>query len=190
MFGLIKNLFSGILSFFSGLLGGKKKSEQNQSDTTAIKTPATATVKTRKGRGYFMELDESQEAKQAIANGVQAVKETAANAVQSTKDATQRAKETVATVAQPAQEKLAQNSDTSTNGKAPKAEPNVELVQTAKGVKPEPAKASAKKILEQPQTESTFAPKYLTPSSNNGRRRPGPNMNPFLDMARQVKTPG
>jgi hypothetical protein len=41
-------------------------------------------------------------------------------------------------------------------------------------------------------TETTFAPKYLIPSvsGSNGRRRPGANMNSYLDMARQVKTPG
>ncbi|AFZ60906.1 hypothetical protein H6G54_22760 [Anabaena cylindrica FACHB-243] len=51
----------------------------------------------------------------------------------------------------------------------------------APAVKPEPAKVP---------DETTFAPKYLVPSSSNGRRRPGANMNTYLDMARQVKTPG
>ncbi len=71
----------------------------------------------------------------------------------------------------------------------------VELVQTAEGVKAEPvkpAKALAANLNGQNPTETTFAPKYLAPSasSSKSRRRPGPNMNPFLDMARQVKTPG
>lgn len=35
----------------------------------------------------------------------------------------------------------------------------------------------------------TFAPKYLMPQATRGRRRPGPNMNTFRDLARQVKTP-
>ncbi|MGM3306873.1 hypothetical protein ACSQ6I_13045 [Anabaena sp. WFMT] len=53
----------------------------------------------------------------------------------------------------------------------------------APAAKAEPAKAAV-------PTETTFAPKYLVPSSSNGRRRPGANMNTYLDMARQVKTPG
>jgi hypothetical protein len=47
----------------------------------------------------------------------------------------------------------------------------------------EPAKPAAVK-------ETTFAPQYLVPSSSNTRRRPGANMNTYLDMARQVKVPG
>jgi len=35
----------------------------------------------------------------------------------------------------------------------------------------------------------TFAPDYLiTANSRSGRRRPGPSMNPFRDMARQVNS--
>jgi hypothetical protein len=46
-----------------------------------------------------------------------------------------------------------------------------------------------------PQPESTpvlmetFAPKFLTPTSTGKRRRPGPSLGSFMDMARQVKTP-
>jgi hypothetical protein len=54
----------------------------------------------------------------------------------------------------------------------------------AKAIKPEPVKPK----LSLP-TETNFATKYLIPS-NSPRRRPGVNMNVFLDMARQVKTPG
>jgi hypothetical protein len=59
-----------------------------------------------------------------------------------------------------------------TNGKAPKAEPATPTVATP--------------------TETTFAPKYVAASvgSSNGRRRPGANMNNYLDLARQVKIPG
>lgn len=41
----------------------------------------------------------------------------------------------------------------------------------------------------EPQPEVTFAPDYLLPKPSPGRRRPGPSMNPFRDMARQSKTP-
>ena len=55
--------------------------------------------------------------------------------------------------------------------------------QPAKAIKAEPAKPVV-------PTETTFAPKYLIPSSSNDRRRPGANMNTYMDMARQVKVPG
>ncbi len=50
------------------------------------------------------------------------------------------------------------------------------------------AKATAKKQSVEP-VEKNFATKYLMTPSGNGRRRPGANMNSYLEMARQVKTP-
>ena len=50
-----------------------------------------------------------------------------------------------------------------------------------------PAAATNGKVA--PQSKSTFAPNYLMPTPTNSRRRPGPNMDMFRDMARQVKTP-
>ena len=66
----------------------------------------------------------------------------------------------------------------------------VEVSPNGKAAKAESAKAAAKASTKTP-TETTFAPKYLAPSttSSNGRRRPGANMSAYLDMARQVKTP-
>lgn len=52
--GVIKKLLSGILSFFVGLLGGKK-AQSGQLN------PASSPAKTKKRSGYFMELDESEE---------------------------------------------------------------------------------------------------------------------------------
>lgn len=75
-------------------------------------------------------------------------------------------------------------------------EVDVELIQTAKGVKaiavPVEKKKSQQKAIDkaaEENKETTFAPKYLIPKDNNIRRRPGANMNSFLDMASQVKTP-
>lgn len=77
-------------------------------------------------------------------------------------------------------------------------EVDVNLVQTAKGVKAEavPVEKKAQKKTssvvnkaDEENKETTFAPKYLIPKNDNMRRRPGANMNSFLDMARQVKTP-
>lgn len=74
-----------------------------------------------------------------------------------------------------------------------KAEPaKVTKTEPAKASKPEPVKVSKSEPAKAPAapTETTFAPKYLIPTSSGGRRRPGANMNSFLDMARQVKVPG
>ncbi|MTJ32452.1 hypothetical protein [Aphanizomenon sp. UHCC 0183] len=63
----------------------------------------------------------------------------------------------------------------------PKVEPKA-TPAAVKVTKPEPVKISV-------PTETNFATKYLIPT-NSPRRRPGVNMNVFLDMASQVKTPG
>jgi type IV secretory pathway VirJ component len=221
MFDFIKNLFSGIISFVTGLVG-RKKSQENQPTIKA------ATPKSRKSKGYFMELDEADEQKAAEVIGQ--VKAVASKTLEQAKDVVSKTSEQVAqsvkeaeptktlakvvgtqpdkapaktpakvAAAEPAK---AEPAKTPAKVAAPgpaKAEPaktpvKVELVQTAQGVKAEPAKPSkalAASANGQNQTETTFAPKYLAPSvSSNGRRRPGPNMNPFLDMARQVKTQG
>ncbi|TAF09358.1 MAG: hypothetical protein EAZ77_05365 [Nostocales cyanobacterium] len=58
-----------------------------------------------------------------------------------------------------------------------------ETATPAKATTAEPAKPVA-------PTETTFAPQYLVPSYSGTRRRPGANMNTYLDMARQAKVPG
>jgi hypothetical protein len=72
----------------------------------------------------------------------------------------------------------------------PKAAPATAApASSATPAKVEPPKPVANPLnLPQP-TVTTFAPDYLsTTASTNGRRRPGANMNYFLDLARQVKT--
>jgi len=36
----------------------------------------------------------------------------------------------------------------------------------------------------------TFAPNFLVGATSSGRRRPGPSLNPFLDMAKNMKPQG
>ncbi|MDZ8222901.1 MULTISPECIES: hypothetical protein [unclassified Nostoc] len=177
----IKKLISGILDFFTGLLRGKKKSN-----------------------GYFLELDEAKDAAKDAAQEVASnVKKVAETVVSSAKKVT----ETVISEAPKAPEAPEASKPASLNGtkaaaaktkekpaKNPKPA-DVTLVQTAEGLKVEPGKkekAAAAKVLKEEPKETTFAPKYLAPSatSSNGRRRPGANMSAYLDMARQVKTPG
>ncbi|NET73387.1 MAG: hypothetical protein F6K62_21360 [Sphaerospermopsis sp. SIO1G2] len=76
----------------------------------------------------------------------------------------------------------------------PVAATKVETAEPVAATKVEPAKATKAKVAEptpaEPTKETTFAPKYLIPQATNVRRRPGANMNSFLDMASQVKAPG
>lgn len=175
MIGFIKNLISSVLSFLVGLFGGKKSQEDKQNKSLSAEKPS-ANAKTRKRNGYFMELDEAEEIKSG--NGNQPAKAEEADAK-----------------AQPAKAESAKpNKADAKSQPAKESAKEVELVQTAQGVKAEPVKKekAAASANGQTSTETTFAPKYLAPSaaSSNGRRRPGPSMNNFLDMARQVKAPG
>lgn len=124
----------------------------------------------KKNGGYYLELKEEAETAQPVA---------AAKAAAVSNGRKEPARPVAAAP------------ETSNGAKAPeKAAPEpakVEMVQTAEGVTVQPKEqAPAVKTLP---TETTFAPKYLAPTNTNGRRRPGANMNSFLEMARQVKTP-
>jgi len=230
MIGFIKNIFSGILSFFIGLVGGKKS--QDQPSLEANKSAGTK--KKRKNNGYFMELEEEdnlpvngKQVKQALEPVAAKLNEVKNEVAQKAEPVTAKLNEVKNEVAQKAEpvtaklteavkktEEAAPDTKKAAKAETPKAKepvtvgkstksskaeepasatkaPKVQLEQTAEGVKPVPAKPAASSTMNKPQTETTFAPKYLNPAaSSNGRRRPGPNMNSFLDMARQVKTPG
>ncbi|MEH2114920.1 hypothetical protein [Nostoc sp.] len=172
----IQGFLGGILGFITGLLPGKKKSN-----------------------GYFLELDEAKDAAKdavkEVASNAKKVADTVADTVAS------NAKKVTATIASEAPTPSKPESLNGTKTAAAKAKSaknskaaDVQLVQTAEGLKVEPAKnakAAAAKIIKEQPTETTFAPKYLAPSttSSNGRRRPGANMSAYLELARQVKTP-
>jgi len=66
---------------------------------------------------------------------------------------------------------------------APAPAPAAVAPVAAKATKAEPVKISV-------PTETNFATKYLIPKNTpTPRRRPGVNMNSFLEMASQMKTP-
>lgn len=172
VFNLIKNLFSGILSFIGGIFGGKKS-------------------------GYFMELDEAQaakldSAKAKVSEAKEAVVESAKSAVATVEAA---AKSTADSVAETVKEATATAQETakpaakSVKAKANKAEPataeKAEINGSSNGAKP-PVPAET---LNLPEPTVSFATEYLTPKPTNTRRRPGANMGSFLDMAKTVKTP-
>ncbi|PSB32020.1 hypothetical protein [Chlorogloea sp. CCALA 695] len=202
-----KKILTGTLSFFVGLLAGKKAQTDKQ-----VK-PSVA--KPKKRSGYFMELDESEDAN-LLTQPVAAVKQAVEKTKNATVEAAKQVAETVKTsepvaaakqsvekakTSEPvtAAKQSVEKAKTSESGQkvAATAEPvatkksKVELVQTAEGLKAEPAKPSisiAASSNGQNKTETTFAPKYLNPAnSSTSRRRPGANMTNFLDMANQVK---
>lgn len=179
MSGLInffKSLFGGILGFLSGLFGGKK----------AIEGSAPTA---KKSKGYFLELDESEtksassasESKPKLEEVVSkpvsqqpmtvsvetATGADAANNGQTAKTSTRK-------------EKLAALA--AANGDQPKSTPT----KTADVAAP---KAAPTTVASAP-TDATFATKYLAPTNNSGRRRPGANMSSYLDMARKMNTAG
>ncbi|BAY75763.1 hypothetical protein NIES25_22100 [Nostoc linckia NIES-25] len=180
----IQGLLGGILGFVTGLLPGKKKSN-----------------------GYFLELDE---AKDTAKEAAKEVASTAKKAVETVASTAKKVTETITSDAPAASEPASLNGakadttkakakSTKSIKEAKSADKNpkpadVELVQTAEGLKIQPGnneKAAAAKVVKEQPTETTFAPKYLAPSANgsNGRRRPGANMSSYLELARQVKTP-
>ncbi len=195
MISSIRKLLSGILSFFVGLLRGNKSQDKPiiEGAAKAKELPGKVTGKTRRRSGYFMELDDEDtnpiQAVKQSANGIAAkISESVAATAKTVKEET--AKTPVATAAKSAKNETTKTPETTATDQSAK----VELVQTAEGVAAVPAKREKSPVAStngQTPTETTFAPKYLAPdTSSNSRRRPGPSMNPFLDMARQVKTPG
>lgn len=136
--------------------------------------------KVRKGGGYFLELDESKAApsgngKQAEAPQVEAPQAEAPQAEAPQVEAHQAEPDQV-TESKGKRSKAKASNAKSAPAEAPQAEPA-----------PAPVVAPAPVAVQKP-ADPTFAPNHLlTLSSTNGRRRPGANMNSFLDMASQVK---
>lgn len=118
--------------------------------------------KTKKSKDYFLELDETGSVKsEAPAQKAEPVKAEAAKAQPEPK--AQQPEPVKMTVASP----------------APQAAPAATPTTAASNSKVEP------------QPGLTFSPNNLLPlTTQNSRRRPGPCMSSFLDMARQMKTPG
>ena len=168
MFGFIKKLFGGIFAFIGGIFGGKKSEGE-----------ASTAPKIKKSKGYFLELDEAGNAiAQAPAKLVEAVKSELTSddkKPEPVKAAVAKAEPPKAEAPAPAKKsEPAKATSESKNGKVKiEAQPNP------------PAPVNNGKA----QGDPTFAPNYLLPTASNSRRRPGPSLDTFRDMARQVKTP-
>lgn len=198
MISSIKKLLSGILSFFVGLLRGNRSQDKpilegaaNELADKAKELPGKVTGKTRRRSGYFMELEDEPNPVQAVKQSANGIAAKVSESVTATaKTVKEEAAKTPVAAAKPAKNESSKTPETAATAESAK----VELVQTAEGVAAVPAKREKSPVAStngQTPTETTFAPKYLAPdTSSNSRRRPGPSMNPFLDMARQVKTPG
>jgi len=180
MIGFIKKLISGIVNFFVGLVGGKKdnnyylelKEDANEDNLVSNAKKAVETV-----------TSNTQKAVETVTSNTQKAVETATSntqkAIETVTSNTQKAAETAKSKTKKTAKKVAETAPAETNGKK----------DAAATTKAQPANKAKAPIAEQPK-ETTFAPNYLVPTNSNGRRRPGANMSSFLDMARQVKTPG
>lgn len=142
---------------------GGKKSNNDGSNAPKVK----------KAKGFFLELDETGSTKSAAP-----AKQPEAEVKPAEAAPTAPAAVTVE----------APKAETKPEAKKPEAKKAPAAAETVKiEAQPNPPAASNGKV--EPQAELTFAPNYLLPKPTNSRRRPGPSMDMFRDMARQVKTP-
>lgn len=129
-----------------------------------------------KGNDYYLELKEDGE-KPTESNGVKPVQPVAETSV---------TPDTSASNGKVAENKEAEPKSKKVSIKErKKAEKTKKSDSSPKAVSTTPAKS----VKSDEPVETNFATKYLMPNSTNGRRRPGANMNSFLEMARTVKTP-
>ena len=151
------NFIKGLFAGILGLFGGKK-------GTASGATPA----KKRSSNGFFLELDE---AKTSVSSAVENV---ASKAV------------AVATEATPAPKAEPAKQSTRKEKLAALAQADAKPVASAK-VEPSPVPAPKAAPVQTVVAETAFATKYLVPTNDGARRRPGANMSPYLTMARQMR---
>jgi hypothetical protein len=103
--------------------------------------------------------------------------------------------ESVAVAATPVPEKVApvksataQKAETTKKAKKGKESAASVPVNTLEPAKVAAVAATNGKVLSQSEPILTFAPNNLMPTPSTSRRSPGPSMNGFREMARQVKT--
>ncbi|MBE9095842.1 hypothetical protein [Tychonema sp. LEGE 07203] len=167
MFGFIKNFFGGIFGFFGRLLG-LKKSE------------------------YFMDLGESSAKEPAkVAPAKEPAKVEAAPA--KVEDAVAKVEDAVAAAPAKVEAAMSGKPEPAKKAKVEKKskKKDKEPVASVPAKTSEPAKVPAAatngKVPSQAEPNRTFAPNNLMPIPTTTRRSPGPSMNNFREMARQVK---
>ncbi|MFB2893962.1 hypothetical protein ACE1CI_13715 [Aerosakkonemataceae cyanobacterium BLCC-F50] len=163
MFGFIKNILSS-----------------DKSDSTAPKT--------KKQKGYFLELDDS--ATPQTTNGSKPAAKAKAEPAPVAKTSPTQVQETI-TIEPAKAEPKPETKPEPAKAETKPAKTSIKKAKPAPAEKPEPAPTPAPvavtKEKSQPEADKTFAPKYLGSTGSNGRRRPGANMSSFLEMARKVK---
>lgn len=174
--GLVKKLLGGTLaflgsvfSFVGGLIGLGQKSE------------------------YFREFEEATESAAASLSAAPAKAIAAAPSAPAKPAPAPKAEPAPQPVAaQPVKaEKAKPVAPAKAKAEPPAPKPKVQVAKIENGKieqLSESAPAAVSAALVEPSAEETFAPKYLLGMSSNGRRRPGPSLNYFRDMAKQVKT--
>ena len=176
---------------FNKLFGGN----QSQGDQSAA-----SKVKKKKNGAYFLELDES-EGTQAVASAPAApskpVEEMQPEPVKTAEIVEETKPEPVKT-AQPVEEKKPEpvKAQSTKKKKTKKKSTQAASVPSKVPEWEQPAWVKAIKNYSnngkaESESESgmTFATQYLMPIPSNSRRRPGPSLNKFREMARQAKTP-
>lgn len=159
--GFIKQLLGGIFSLIGSIFGGLAK-----------------LVGLGKKSEYFLEAEPAGQVAAPAAPLAAATKPSSVN---------NKAATNGGAIAAPVALAVAETTSSNGNVAATKKKVSKKSAQTetAEGTAPTPVATAA------PATPAdvTFAPNYLmTANSRSGRRRPGPSMNQFRDMARQVNS--
>ena len=131
--------------------------------------------------GFFLELDENQDSQAVVSEPV------TAKAVEQKQPESANGK-----AVEPKKSKVASKTKKTakkTSVKATPASPQVPTWEPPAWVK---AMENTKTKIKQEEngksnSEMTFATQYLMPTPNKSRRRPGPSLSMYMDMARQVK---
>ncbi len=177
MFGFIKNFFGGIFGFLGRLLGLKKSEYFMDLGESSAKEPAKV-------------APAKEPAKVAPAK-VEAAPTKVEAAVAKVEDAVAKVGDAVAAVPAKVEAVKSGKSEPAKKAKVEKkSKKEKEPVASVAANTSEPAKVSAAtngKVPSQAEPNRTFAPNNLMPTPSATRRSPGPSMNNFREMARQVK---
>jgi len=169
--GFIKQLLNGLFSFLGNIFGGLAK-----------------LVGLGKKSEYFLEADpiDSGAVSSPAAQSVVAAKTSSANGQSVAPEAAIASSTALIAAEQGASNGSATAKKSKVSKKALKADAEAAKAKTTESAKaPTPVVAAASAV----PVNVTFAPNYLmTANSRSGRRRPGPSMNQFRDMARQVNS--
>jgi cytoskeletal protein RodZ len=163
--GFIKKLIGNLLAFLGGLFGSFGK------------------VLGLNKSGYFLELDESKDAQPESSAPAKAASNAPTPVVSTSNVSTSNVSTSNGASAKPEPAKPEPTKVQPVN-KSAVAQTSQEQ-KTADASVPESKPAVS---LNGSQPAPTFAPEFLmATASQNSRRRPGPSMNYFLDMAKKVK---